>query len=77
MDQEGSMDFQSRILGQFNDSIDTKTYASEVLPPFIEVASQMMVQCLVTDGKILACGNGGSAGDSQHFSSELLNRFER
>ncbi len=71
------MDFQSRILGHFNASIDTKTYASEVLPPFIEVASQMMVQCLVSEGKILTCGNGGSAGDSQHFSSELLNRFER
>lgn len=71
------MDFQSRILNHFNSSIDTKTYASEVLPPFIEVASQMMVQCLVSEGKILACGNGGSAGDSQHFSSELLNRFER
>lgn len=71
------MDFQSRIISHFNASIDTKTYASEVLPPFIEVASQMMVQCLVSEGKILACGNGGSAGDSQHFSSELLNRFER
>ena len=71
------MDFQARILDLFNASIDTKTYASEVLPPFIEVASQMMVQCLVSEGKILACGNGGSAGDSQHFSSELLNRFER
>lgn len=37
----------------------------------------MMVQTLVNEGKILACGNGGSAGDCQHFSSELLNRFER
>ena len=35
-----------------------------------------MVQCLKSDGKILACGNGGSAADSQHFSAELLNRFE-
>ena len=43
------MDFQSRILSHFNASIDTKTYASEVLPPFIEVASQMMVQCLVNE----------------------------
>ncbi|OHV12232.1 phosphoheptose isomerase [Kushneria phosphatilytica] len=71
------MDFQERILHHFNDSIDAKTYASEVLPPFIEAASQMMVQALINDGKILACGNGGSAGDSQHFSAELLNRFER
>ncbi|MCM2971027.1 MULTISPECIES: phosphoheptose isomerase [Larsenimonas] len=71
------MDLQSRLLDHFNASIDAKTYASEVLPPFIEAASAMMVQTLINDGKILACGNGGSAGDSQHFSSELLNRFER
>jgi D-sedoheptulose 7-phosphate isomerase len=36
-----------------------------------------MVKCLLANGKILACGNGGSAADSQHFSAELLNRFER
>ena len=36
-----------------------------------------MVNCLLTNGKILSCGNGGSAGDAQHFSAELLNRFEK
>ena len=36
-----------------------------------------MVNCLLNDGKILSCGNGGSAGDAQHFSAELLNRFEK
>jgi|TARA_B100000809_G_scaffold102240_1_gene100848 D-sedoheptulose 7-phosphate isomerase len=36
-----------------------------------------MVRCLLENGKILCCGNGGSAGDAQHFSAELLNRFER
>lgn len=71
------MDLQSRIIDQFNASIDTKTYSSEVLPAYIEQASLKMVQCLINDGKILSCGNGGSAGDAQHFSSELLNRFER
>ncbi len=35
-----------------------------------------MVQCLMNEGKILACGNGGSAADAQHFAAELLNRFE-
>jgi D-sedoheptulose 7-phosphate isomerase len=48
-----------------------------VLPASIAQAGQLMVQALLTDGKILSCGNGGSAGDAQHFSSELLNRFER
>ncbi len=43
----------------------------------IEFASQKIVESLINDKKILACGNGGSAGDAQHFSSEMLNRFER
>ncbi|MCJ8170682.1 phosphoheptose isomerase [Atopomonas sediminilitoris] len=71
------MDLQARIRQMFNDSIETKTRAIDVLTPQIELASQVMVNALLSEGKILACGNGGSAGDSQHFSSELLNRFER
>lgn len=43
----------------------------------IEFASRHIVEALVNDKKVLACGNGGSAGDAQHFSSEMLNRFER
>lgn len=68
---------QNRILQMFNASIETKQNARETLPEAIELASQLMVTALLSEGKILACGNGGSAGDSQHFSSELLNRFER
>ena len=71
------MDMQSRIRQLFQASIDTKQHAMDVLVPFIEQASQVMVQALLSEGKILSCGNGGSAGDAQHFSSELLNRFER
>jgi len=37
---------------------------------------ETMVNCLVNDGKILACGNGGSAADAQHFAAELVGRFE-
>ena len=69
------MDMQARIRQLFQASIETKHHAMEVLPPFIEHASQVMVQALLSEGKILSCGNGGSAGDAQHFSSELLNRF--
>lgn len=43
----------------------------------IEYASQKIVSALLNDNKVLTCGNGGSAGDAQHFSSEMLNRFER
>lgn len=68
---------QDRIIGHFGASIETKTLSAEELPPYIEQAAQLMVDALLSGGKILSCGNGGSAGDSQHFSSELLNRFER
>lgn len=71
------MDMQHRIRQLFTDSIETKTRAMDVLGPSIEQASQVMVNALLSERKILTCGNGGSAGDAQHFSSELLNRFER
>ncbi len=71
------MDMQHRIKQLFTDSIETKTRAMDVLGPSIEQGSQLMVSALLSERKILSCGNGGSAGDAQHFSSELLNRFER
>lgn len=71
------MHFQERINQHFQDSVETKQQAAQVLAPVIEQASDSMVQALLSGGKILSCGNGGSAGDAQHFSSELLNRFER
>ncbi len=71
------MHFQERIKQHFLDGIETKQMAMEMLAPVIEQASDSMVNVLLNGGKILTCGNGGSAGDAQHFSSELLNRFER
>lgn len=68
---------QSRIRQLFQASIESKEQAMQVLPPYLEQASFLMVNALLNEGKILCCGNGGSAGDAQHFSSELLNRFER
>ncbi|MDO6620043.1 MULTISPECIES: phosphoheptose isomerase [unclassified Shewanella] len=65
-----------RIKDSFTESIQTKIDAAEALPESIEKAAEMMVQCLLSGNKILACGNGGSAGDAQHFSAELLNRYE-
>ncbi|NOY73441.1 MAG: phosphoheptose isomerase [Gammaproteobacteria bacterium] len=58
-------------------SIDTKMSALACLPPYIDNAAKLIVKALQNGNKILSCGNGGSAGDAQHFSSELLNRFER
>jgi D-sedoheptulose 7-phosphate isomerase len=64
-----------RVRRHFLDSIATKQ-ASVVLAPAIAAAAAAMTRSLLEDGKILSCGNGGSAADAQHFSSELLNRFE-
>ncbi len=71
------MNSVERINHLFEQSIKTKQLAAETLPVYIEAAGQLMVSALLEEKKILCCGNGGSAGDSQHFSSELLNRFER
>ena len=71
------MTIQERIYQHFTDSIQTKHDALEVLVEPIEAAAQTIVQSLLANGKVLSCGNGGSAGDAQHFSSEMLNRFER
>lgn len=60
----------------FQDSIATKTRALETLLPAIIKAGELMAGALWDDHKILSCGNGGSAADAQHFSAELLNRFE-
>lgn len=66
-----------RIKAHFTESIQTKIEAAETLPTPIARAANMMVEALMNGNKILSCGNGGSAGDAQHFSSELLNRYER
>ena len=70
------MDLISRIKQNFHDSINTKQVAADLLAEPLATAAQMITQCLLGGGKILSCGNGGSAGDAQHFSSEMLNRFE-
>lgn len=70
------MDLISRIKQNFHDSINTKQAAADLLAEPLATAAQMITQCLLGGGKILSCGNGGSAGDAQHFSSEMLNRFE-
>jgi D-sedoheptulose 7-phosphate isomerase len=74
---EDSVDLPARIRRQFNDSAQLKLKAVDALAGPIARATEIMVKCLLANGKILACGNGGSAADAQHFSAELLNRFER
>ena len=71
------MELADRIGQHFQDSIAVKQQSLEVLIEPIHRAGEAMVNSLLNNGKILSCGNGGSAGDAQHFSAELLNRFEK
>ncbi|MBK8740865.1 MAG: phosphoheptose isomerase [Betaproteobacteria bacterium] len=71
------MDQIARIRRHFTDSANLKLSCVETLAPQIVRAAEAMTECLLRDGKILACGNGGSAADAQHFSAEMLGRFER
>lgn len=67
----------ARVKQHFEASIATKQQAMEALSPSIVSAAEMICRSLDKGGKVLSCGNGGSAGDAQHFSSEMLNRFEK
>jgi D-sedoheptulose 7-phosphate isomerase len=71
------IDYIQRIREHFEDSARLKLDAVDGLAPEIARAGGVMTECLLADGKILACGNGGSAADAQHFATELVGRFER
>jgi D-sedoheptulose 7-phosphate isomerase len=67
---------QSRVAEQFAESANLKLSASQPLAAPIVRAGVLLADALRKGGKVLACGNGGSASDSQHFAAELINRFE-
>jgi len=71
------VDTLERVNQLFSASIAVKTESQAIVAPKIVQAAELIMQCLQQQGKILSCGNGGSAGDAQHFSSEMLNRFEK
>jgi len=70
------MDLIARVARHFEDSANTKLDAVDLMAAPIAAAIEALTECLLAGGKILACGNGGSAGDSQHFAAELVGRFE-
>ncbi|MBL8423934.1 MAG: phosphoheptose isomerase [Candidatus Accumulibacter phosphatis] len=70
------MDLIKRVSEHFRDSAQTKLDAIELLALPIAQAIEAMVGSLLNNGKILACGNGGSAADAQHLAAELVGRFE-
>lgn len=71
------MDIIDIVKSHFGESLQTKAKSAEVLPAQIAKAGREMAACLLSEHKILCCGNGGSACDAQHFSGELLNRLEQ
>ena len=71
------MSLAARIAQQFKDSAQAKLASMPTMTAPIEAAARRMLACLKAGGKLMACGNGGSAADSQHFAAELVNRFEK
>jgi D-sedoheptulose 7-phosphate isomerase len=68
---------EQRIQQHFFDSADLKYAAAEVLAKPIADAVGTLMGCITSGGKVLVCGNGGSAADAQHFAAEFVGRFER
>ena len=68
-------DHVDRVRGHFADSAKLKEEAAQAMAEPIARAAALLTECLLADGKILACGNGGSASDAQHFAAELVGRF--
>jgi D-sedoheptulose 7-phosphate isomerase len=66
----------ARVSAQFAESVQLKLEASRLLAAPIARAAELLARTLKSGGKVLACGNGGSAADAQHFAAELINRFE-
>ncbi|HEY0973530.1 MAG TPA: phosphoheptose isomerase [Solimonas sp.] len=71
------MDLQARLRSHFEASIRAKQDTLAAAVPALERASRLLAERLQAGGKVLACGNGGSAGDAQHFAAELTGRYER
>jgi D-sedoheptulose 7-phosphate isomerase len=74
--EQGAAALSSRIAAHFSESASLKLEASKSLAEPLARSIEKMTAALSAGGKILACGNGGSAADAQHFAAELVNRFE-
>ena len=77
MDKDTLERLRARASQHFLDSIAVKQEAEKILPEQVARGIVAMTECLRSGGKVMACGNGGSAADAQHFAAELIGRFER
>lgn len=75
--QDAARTLEARFVAHFRESASLKLAAADALAAPLAEAARRMARALAAGGKILACGNGGSAADAQHFAAELVNRFER
>lgn len=76
-EDEPFMDHVAHVRSHFKDAIELKQRMSESMAPAIARAGEALAASLARGNKVLACGNGGSAADCQHFAAELVGRFER
>lgn len=77
MDKDTLERLRARTSQHFLDSIAVKQAAEKILPQQVARGIVATTDCLRAGGKVMACGNGGSAADAQHFAAELIGRFER
>jgi D-sedoheptulose 7-phosphate isomerase len=75
-DAERSKALAARVAAQFAESAKLKLDSANALNAPLTRAATLLAETLREGGKVLACGNGGSAADAQHFAAELVNRFE-
>lgn len=71
------MDLIERVNSHFHDSIALQQQVMDELSPAVALAAERLITCLMSEGKILTCGNGGSAADAQRFAAEMVGRFEQ
>ena len=71
------MDLTAHLRTHFEEGIELRKRMAETLPPEIVRAGTAIVEAVKAGRKVLSCGNGGSAADSQHFAAEFVGRFER
>jgi len=67
---------EERVRHLFGVNIETKIALADALSDSIAKTGQRLVNCLLSDGKILICGNGGSAANCMHFASAMFNHYE-
>ncbi len=71
------IDLHARVQEQFGDAARVLAATGDLLVPRVAQAAELLVRCLLRDGKLLVCGNGGAAAQAQHFVAELQGRFRR